>query len=224
MNNLKDLDFWKKLFSSYLFSICLSLIAVVFLVGIIFFTTKTINNNKEINSQIEEINNTLQSDLLPSGYQSPTPTISQESLDSSDKTSSTKTALKPKASNQQLPEKSSNTLDGRDKDRRIIIEQMANFITEYNFEFDKMPELYADKSETSLSVKESTSIYFYNGKENKSNAMGITLSSESYTLKQVSSCQNNYSKENNINFVYSKEVPQLLLCRESGSDEVIIIL
>lgn len=225
MNSFKT---WKSLLTSNKTSILLAILALVLLGNLIYFSSKAIQKTTEVIREVEEVKNTLQESLLPENYVSPTPATSS-SLQSTDYSDQLKTTPKPTLksstpSNGATPEKVAETVEGRDLDREIIAEQIADFISEYHFNYGKYPEFYGNKSEEKLLIKESSSIYFYNGKENKTNAMGISLPPESYLFREVLVCEGNYSTENSMNFTFDKGQLKISLCTEGNFRKEFAIL
>lgn len=111
---------------------------------------------------------------------------------------------------------SSSTIEGRDRDREIIFKYLYDSIEEYLFYYDKLPEIYIDKSATLLSDEPSELIYFYNGDENKTNAISINLGTESYVFSRFNKCEDVQFDENLFAFTYSLEDKKIFLCLESG--------
>jgi hypothetical protein len=110
-----------------------------------------------------------------------------------------------------------STAAGRDEDRILITQHLADRISEYTFLYSKVPQLYADKSKTPLSSEAASSVYFYNEDENRTNAAGFTLSSESYQLSKVESCESSASTGRVIVFVYTDD--SISLCKETSGVE-----
>ncbi|BDQ04689.1 MAG: hypothetical protein KatS3mg084_0207 [Candidatus Dojkabacteria bacterium] len=115
---------------------------------------------------------------------------------------------------------SKSTVEGRDRDRELIFKLLVDNIEEYEFYYDKFPEIYVDKSETLLSDDPSSVIYFYNGTENKTNAMAINLGSESYMFIRVEACNKVVFEDYLIPLEYNIESKYLTLCMESGNTKV----
>jgi hypothetical protein len=115
---------------------------------------------------------------------------------------------------------SKSSIEGRDKDRELIFKLLIDTIEEYEFYHDRFPEIYIDKSSTLLSDDPSSVIYFYNGTENKTNAMAINLGSESYMFIRVEACNKVVFEDYLIPLEYNIESKYLTLCMESGNTKV----
>ncbi len=154
----------------------------------------------------------------PTPVATPSPTTRDRVNKSNDSNQSNNDTEKDKNLNIRLTSKS--TAEGRDKDRELIFRFLVDTIEEYEFYYDKLPEIYIDKSGTLLSDDPSSVIYFYNGTENKTNAMAINLGSESYMFIRVESCSKVVFEDYLMPFEFDIENKKVILCMESGNTKV----
>ncbi len=115
---------------------------------------------------------------------------------------------------------SKSTAEGRDRDRELIFRFLLDTIEEYEFYHDKLPEIYIDKSGTLLSDDPSSVIYFYNGNENRTNAIAINLGNESYMFIRVESCTKVVFEDYLMPFEFNIENKKIILCMESGGTKI----
>lgn len=165
--------------------------------------------------------NTPKTSIIPKAIKPKVTTTPKPKISPTPKSSPIPT---PKKEDIKYTEDVVSTVEGRDEDRILIVQLMADRISEYFFLYSEMPKLYRDKSKSELTNQPSNYIYFYNGDDNKVNALSLTFGADesSYLFFEVSSCDGNKSTENNVAFVYNENV--ISLCKESGEVEDVWIV
>lgn len=108
----------------------------------------------------------------------------------------------------------SDSIAGRDEDRKVILQQLADTIAKYKVQYGKFPLLYRNKSKGELGAEASDIIYLYNGDENKTNATAFT--NGAYQFVRVEKCQNAITKSTEVSIVYAEE--KLLSCQENANE------
>jgi hypothetical protein len=199
-------------------------IILICLLGIIllfyFLIAKPVSSASAVEPLDNESFSSYNSDLLPPGYRYPE--LKTKTANTAKSASTLTSTVKPKKTTKPkstpIPEKVQSTLEARDQDRMLITELLADKVSEYFFYYEKLPELYSNKSESLLDTEGSEVIYFYNQSENKTNAMALNLSIDSYSIKRVSNCSEK-SLEGDVNITYSLEIGKLILCKESGESK-----
>ncbi len=214
-------------FKSNYLTFCL-LVVIVALLAIFLLSLISTRIYKKIDTLTSSINISQES-LLPDNYSRQTilhtSGIEDKSKPVTYKSKSKSSIIsmdspKPPAD---IPAEFSSTVEGRDLDRKILIKLIALRISEYNFIYSKFPILYGDKSSTKLSDEQSEFIYFYNQDENRINALGISVISNTYLFREVRTCMENSSQMESINITYKPDQSYIYLCLENGGSEEYIL-
>ncbi len=121
--------------------------------------------------------------------------------------------------NNSLDISSGETKEGRNKDRIIIGDLIADIISEYLFEKGKLPLLYNNKSKKEISNTPTKIIYFYNGDENKINAKAFTLGNnpDLYSYVRIDKCTETLVNSKLVHFIYTST--DIHVCLEGGGSE-----
>jgi hypothetical protein len=183
---------------------------------------------------VKESISSLSASLFPNGFRKKTSSVkgvstnqshtasnlSNQSSNTTKKSSSFSSRSSTKEDNESdsILQNVKDTVEGRDSDRELISQLLADAISYYYALHGKLPNIYSDKSKKELSLSNPTSntLYFYNSDENKVNALSLTLGTDdsSYIFHRVLTCIDNNSKQKNINFIYDSSL--LTLCFERG--------